>query len=81
MLTASEYCSDEQWECILKAIYTNSQINNCYHIEFVLLFKKAIKLNSHIKPYWVSFRKEINNFEMENFKELKKMIDSYHPPF
>jgi hypothetical protein len=83
MLTASEYFSDEQWECILKAIYTNSQIYSSYHIsnEFVLLFKKAIELNSHIKPYWFSFRKEINNFEMENFKELKKMIDSYHPPF
>ncbi|MCT7958116.1 hypothetical protein [Laspinema palackyanum] len=90
----AENLTPEQWKNILEAFFENDQIYfswNCYK-NFEELFKKSCNLSKefreHLKPYWITFRDELNRLDwnpknspkqlVSNSKSLKELINNYY---
>lgn len=80
---AADFISLAQWKEILKAFFESGEIY-CSHgciRAFESLFKKSIKLDISVKPYWLSFREQLNSLNYLGTNEkyinsLKNVIDS-----
>jgi hypothetical protein len=77
----SDYLSATQWETILEGFCDNNQIYYSFGCPstFSDLFKKFVKINGSVQPYWLSFREKLNQFDISdiNINNLKNLIDSY----
>ncbi|MEL6163061.1 MAG: hypothetical protein AAFR37_04610 [Cyanobacteria bacterium J06628_3] len=73
------YISSVEWKEILEAFFQNNQIYGsrvCVNT-FESLFKKSIKIDASVKPYWLSFRDKLNSFgnHYRYINSLKQVID------
>jgi hypothetical protein len=78
---AADFINLTQWEEIIEAFFENRQIyqsSGCASI-FESLFKKSIKLDISVIPYWLSFRKQLNSWGISDryINSLKNVIDSH----
>jgi len=75
----SDYLSPTQWETILEGVCDNIQIYDSFGCKrtFSDLFKKSVKINGSVQPYWLSFQKKLNHFKLFELDSLKDLIDSY----
>ncbi len=77
----SDYLSATEWETILEGFCDNNQIYDAFRcpITFSDLFKKSVKINGSVQPYWLSFREKLNQLNRSdiNINNLKDLIDSY----
>ncbi len=76
----SDYLSATEWETILEGFCDNNQIYDAFRcpITFSDLFKKSVKINGSVPPYWLSFREKLNQLNRSdiNINNLKDLIDS-----
>ncbi|MBW4629969.1 MAG: hypothetical protein KME49_31780 [Brasilonema octagenarum HA4186-MV1] len=79
----TDFLSPAQWESILKAFCENNQIYGSFRCcsIFESLFNKSIEPHNGVQPYWLSFRENLNTFQIpdKNINRLKQVIDSYVP--
>ena len=76
----SDDLSPTQWETILEGVCDNIQIYDSFacHRTFSELFKKSVKkFNGSVQPYWLSFRKKLEQLDILELDNLKDLIDSY----
>ena len=75
----SDYLSPTQWETILEGVCDNIQRYDSFACErtFSDLFKKSVKINGSVQPYWLSFGKKLDQFKLFELDKLKDWIDSY----
>src|SRR5919199_5487121 len=76
-----DYLTTTHWEAILEAFCNNNEIYESFGCPstFSLLFEKSVTLNGSVQPYWLSFRKKLNqlNSSRTSINKLKSLIDSY----
>jgi hypothetical protein len=76
----SDDLSPTQWETILEGVCDNIQIYDSFacHRTFSELFKKSVKkFNGSVQPYWLSFRKKLEQLDILELDNLKDLIDYY----
>ena len=76
----SDDLSPTQWETILEGVCENIQIYDSFacHRTFSELFKKSVKkFNGSVQPYWLSFRKKLEQLDILELDNLKDLIDYY----
>ena len=77
----SDYLSPTQWETILEGFCDNNQIYDSFRCPSIFsdLFKKSVKINGSVQPYWLSFREKLNQLNISDIdiNNLKDLIDSY----
>jgi hypothetical protein len=75
----SDYLSATQWETILEGFCDNNQIYESLGCPstFSDLFKKSVRINGSVQPYWLDFRKKLDQFDISDINKLKNLIDYY----
>lgn len=73
------YLRENQKENVLMAFCENDQIHHSFNTPNTIksLFKEDVKSSSCVSPYWISFRKNLDEYFPMSFDELKHFIDSY----
>lgn len=75
----SSLMTSTQKEAVLNAFCENDQIYGSFNGIDVArhLFEEDTKHGGPLKPYWLSFRKTLNEKFPDGFKDMKHLIDSY----
>lgn len=74
-----EYFEQNEWKTILEGFFSNDQLYCSYrcHRAFENLYIKSLELHDDLEPLWLTFLKQIEEFNSRSALSLKDLIDSH----